>query len=212
MRLRTAWRPTGLRGEHLQALLSEDLPATAADGGAIRAGADAELETLRGAGSSARAYLAALEATERERTGIRSLRVGYNRVFGYYIEVPNAQRDRVPDDYSRKQTLAGGERFVTPDLKEHEEIVLHARDRAIAREVELLNAAATRVAAEARALADVLDWPWRSWTSLSRLPPWRRSSTGCGRRSTAQRRCGSSAAVIRSWSARSGRGASFPTI
>jgi DNA mismatch repair protein MutS len=144
--------PEGIR-EHLQTLLSEDLPATAADGGAIRPGADAELDTLRGAGSSARTYLAALEATERERTGIRSLRVGYNRVFGYYIEVPNAQRERVPDDYARKQTLAGAERFVTPDLKEHEAIVLHARERAIARELELLSGAAALVAGAARALA-----------------------------------------------------------
>ena len=82
------------------------------------------------------------------------LRVGYNRVFGYFIEVPNAHRDRVPDDYSRKQTLAGAERYVTPDLKEHETIVLHARERAIAREQELLAGAAAMVAIEARSLAD----------------------------------------------------------
>ena len=145
--------PSGLR-EALDALLCEDLPPNAADGGAIRPGADAELDDLRAAGSSARTYLAALEATERERTGIRSLRVGYNRVFGYYIEVPNAQRDRVPGDYSRKQTLAGAERYVTPDLKEHEAIVLHARERAVAREQELLAGLATRIALEARALAD----------------------------------------------------------
>ena len=145
--------PAGLF-ERLNALLCDDLPASAADGGAIRPGADADLEALRAAGSSARTYLAALEAAERERTGIRSLRVGYNRVFGYYIEVPKAQRDRVPDDYTAKQTLAGAERFVTPDLKEHEAIVLHARDRAIAREHELLAGAAAEVAIEARALAD----------------------------------------------------------
>ena len=145
--------PGGLR-EALDSLLCEDLPASAGDGGAIRPGADTELDDLRAAGSSARTYLAALEATERERTGIRSLRVGYNRVFGYYIEVPNAHRDHVPGDYSRKQTLAGAERFVTPDLKEHEAIVLHARERAIAREQELLAGAATRIAMEARALAD----------------------------------------------------------
>jgi DNA mismatch repair protein MutS len=145
--------PEGL-AESLDALLSDDLPGSAGDGGAIRPGADAELDELRAAGSNARTYLAALEATERERTGIRSLRVGYNRVFGYFIEIPNAQRDRVPDDYSRKQTLAGAERFVTPDLKEHETIVLHARERAIAREHDLLAGAAARVATEARALAD----------------------------------------------------------
>jgi DNA mismatch repair protein MutS len=145
--------PDGLR-DRLDALLSDDLPANAADGGAIRPGADADLDGLRAAGSTARTYLGALETTERERTGIRSLRVGYNRVFGYFIEVPNAHRDRVPDDYSRKQTLAGAERFVTPDLKEHEAIVLHARERAIAREQELLAGAASLVAIEARALAD----------------------------------------------------------
>jgi DNA mismatch repair protein MutS len=145
--------PEGL-AESLDALLCDDLPGSAGDGGAIRPGADAELDELRAAGSNARTYLAALEATERERTGIRSLRVGYNRVFGYFIEIPNAQRDRVPDDYSRKQTLAGAERFVTPDLKEHETIVLHARERAIAREHDLLAGAAARVATEARALAD----------------------------------------------------------
>jgi len=145
--------PEGL-AESLDALLSDDLPGSAGDGGAIRPGADAELDELRAAGSNARTYLAALEATERERTGIRSLRVGYNRVFGYFIEIPNAQRDRVPDDYSRKQTLAGAERFVTPDLKEHEIIVLHARERAIAREHDLLAGTAARVATEARALAD----------------------------------------------------------
>ncbi len=145
--------PAGL-ASRLSALLSDDLPAIASDGGAIRPGADADLDSLRAAGSTARAYLAALESKERERTGIRSLRVGYNRVFGYFIEVPNAHRDRVPDDYSRKQTLAGAERFVTPDLKEHEAIVLHARERAIAREQELLTAVTAQVAVEARALSE----------------------------------------------------------
>jgi DNA mismatch repair protein MutS len=145
--------PDGLR-ERLDAWLCDELPASASDGGAIRPGADADLDTLRAAGSTARTYLAALEASERERTGIRSLRVGYNRVFGYFIEVPNAHRDRVPEDYSRKQTLAGAERFVTPDLKEHEAIVLHARERAIAREQELLAAAAADVAIHARPLSD----------------------------------------------------------
>jgi len=136
--------PEGLR-ERLDALLCDELPASASDGGAIRPGADADLDNLRAAGSTARTYLAALETSERERTGIRSLRVGYNRVFGYFIEVPNAHRDRVPDDYARKQTLAGAERFVTPDLKEHEAIVLHARERAVAREQELLRGAAADV-------------------------------------------------------------------
>ena len=148
-----AARPRGC-ARRLDALLCDELPAGASDGGAIRPGADADLDTLRAAGGTARTYLAALETSERERTGIRSLRVGYNRVFGYFIEVPNAHRDRVPEDYSRKQTLAGAERFVTPDLKEHEAIVLHARERAIAREQELLAAAAADVAIHARPLSD----------------------------------------------------------
>ena len=79
--------PDGLR-ERLEALLCDDLPANASDGGAIRPGADGDLDNLRASGNTARTYLAALEAGERERTGIRSLRVGYNRVFGYFIEVP----------------------------------------------------------------------------------------------------------------------------
>jgi DNA mismatch repair protein MutS len=145
--------PEGLR-DHLDTLLAEDLPAHGGDGGAIRSGADADLDNLRDAGGAARTFLATLETTERERTGIRSLRVGYNRVFGYYIEVANSHRDRVPADYSRKQTLAGAERFVTPDLKEHEAIVLHARERAIARELELLAGATAHVAGHARVLAD----------------------------------------------------------
>jgi DNA mismatch repair protein MutS len=149
----TCVAPEGLR-EHLDSLLAEDLPAHGVDGGAIRSGADADLDNLRDAGGAARTFLATLETSERERTGIRSLRVGYNRVFGYYIEVANSHRDRVPADYARKQTLAGAERFVTPDLKEHEAIVLHARERAIARELELLAEATGLVAGHARLLAD----------------------------------------------------------
>jgi DNA mismatch repair protein MutS len=124
--------------ERLHALLADDPPATARDGGAIRNGADEHLDSLTNASSDARIFISTLEARERERSGLRSLRVGYNRVFGYYIEVANAHRDNVPADYVRKQTLAGAERFITADLKEQETIVLHAREQAIAREQELL--------------------------------------------------------------------------
>jgi len=136
----------------LTRMLVEDPPATNRDGGSIRPGADAELDTLVAAGSDARTYIAGLERTERERTGIRSLRVGYNRVFGYYIEVPNAHRGGVPAGYERKQTLVGAERYVTADLKEQESIVLHARERALARELELLRELASTVAAHAAQL------------------------------------------------------------
>ncbi|MBV9524417.1 MAG: DNA mismatch repair protein MutS, partial [Candidatus Dormibacteraeota bacterium] len=136
----------------LGALLVEDPPSTSRDGGSIRPGADQELDALLQAGAAARTYIAGLEDAERERTGIRSLRAGYNRVFGYYLEVPNAQRSAVPPGYMRKQTLVGAERYITAELKEQESVVLHARERAVAREQELLRDAARAVAAEAPAL------------------------------------------------------------
>ncbi|HZB96960.1 MAG TPA: DNA mismatch repair protein MutS [Candidatus Sulfotelmatobacter sp.] len=139
-------------GERLRALLVEQPPPSAREGGAIRPGADADLDNLHAASSDARAFIATLEERERQRTGIRSLRVGYNRVFGYYLEVPNAHRDGVPPDYIRKQTLVGAERYVTPDIKEQEAIVLHARERAVEREVELLREAGALVAAHVAAL------------------------------------------------------------
>ena len=168
--------------------------------------------TLRAAGSTARTYLAALEASERERTGIRSLRVGYNRVFGYYIEVPNAHRDRVPDDYARKQTLAGAERFVTPDLKEHEAIVLHARERAIAREQELLAGAAARGGRSMRARSPTPP-PAVATLDVGAVARHRRRGAALGapggRRVVDAAR--SSAGAIRWSSARSARDGSSPT-
>ncbi len=137
---------------HLQDLLVEDPPASLRDGGAVRPGADAALDALRAAGSDARSFIAGLEERERERTGIRTLKVGYNRVFGYYIEVGNAHGDTVPADYQRKQTLVGAERYITPALKEQESLVLGARERSIAREVELLTAATAEVAGRAAEL------------------------------------------------------------
>ena len=138
---------------HLERLLVPDPPAHARDGGCVQPGADPELDRMLAAGAGARSFIATLEQRERERTGMRSLRVGYNRVFGYYIEVPNGQRDGVPADYERKQTLVGAERYVTADLKEQEAAVLHSRDRALAREAELLGEAAAAIASHATALA-----------------------------------------------------------
>ena len=149
----------------LERTLVDNPPADPRDAGSIRAGVDTELDSLLAAASDARRFIADLERRERERTGIRALRVGYNRVFGYYLEVANSQRDKVPADYVRKQTLVGGERFITSDLKEQEAIVLHTRERMLAREVELLErlrvkvaeqSAALIAAAEAVAMCDVL--------------------------------------------------------
>jgi DNA mismatch repair protein MutS len=98
-------------------------------GGVIREGFSAEMDELRSASQDARSYIAGLELRERERTGIPSLKVGYNRVFGYYLEVSNAHAHRVPEDYVRRQTLVSAERYFTPELKEHESLVLNARER-----------------------------------------------------------------------------------
>jgi DNA mismatch repair protein MutS len=135
--------------EPLGRLLVDAPPAQSKEGGCIRPGADPELHELDNRTRTARDFIATLEQRERERTGVKSLKVGYNRVFGYYLEVPNAQRDSVPGDYVRKQTLVGAERYITGDLKEHEAVVLHARDRIVAREQELLRGLAATVAGHA---------------------------------------------------------------
>jgi DNA mismatch repair protein MutS len=138
-----------------------DAPAQLADGGWIRAGYDAELDELRGVREGAVEWIARLQASERERTGIGSLKVGFNKVFGYYLEVTRLQAEKVPADYHRKQTLANAERYYTPELKEWEEKVLGAEEKIaalesrlfaelrqeVAREVPRLQALAGRVAA-----------------------------------------------------------------
>ena len=117
--------------------LAEDAPVAARDGGIFAPGFDGELDALHAASEQGRTWLVELEARERERTGIRSLKVGYNRVFGYYLEVRAAHQGAVPADYQRKQTLAGAERFVTAELKELESRVLGAEERALRREQAL---------------------------------------------------------------------------
>ena len=99
------------------------------DGGVIRDGFSPDLDQLKAASQQARSFIAGLEQRERDRTGIRNLRVGYNQVFGYYLEVSKSHQGRVPDDYIRRQTLANGERYVVPELKEYESQVLNARER-----------------------------------------------------------------------------------
>jgi len=126
----------------------DDPPASLADGGVVRPGFSAELDEIRSSSRDARQYLANLERLERERTGIKPLKVGYNRVFGYYIEVSNANLGQVPADYIRKQTLVGGERFFTPQLKEYESLILTAQDRIAELEVAIFRRVCQQVAAE----------------------------------------------------------------
>ena len=107
------------------------------DGGVIADGYSAELDELRGLQTNAGEFLISLEKKERERTGIPNLRVAYNHVHGYYIEVTNAQAQKVPEDYRRRQTLKNAERYITPELKAFEDKALSARDRALALEKSL---------------------------------------------------------------------------
>jgi DNA mismatch repair protein MutS len=138
--------------EELAQALVEDPPGVVRAGGAIRRDYDGELDGIVEASRSAREWIAALEASERSRTGIRSLKVGFNKVFGYYIEVSNANSTPLPEDYVRKQTLTGAERYLTPELKEKEAIVLTAQERSAERELEILRALSARVAESASAL------------------------------------------------------------
>ena len=112
----------------------------------IRHGFDAQLDEIRDGSKGARDWIAKLEAEERKRSGIKTLKVGFNRVFGYYIEVSHANTAKLPDDYTRKQTLTGGERYITPELKEKEAIVLSAQERIAAREQEILREVGEAVA------------------------------------------------------------------
>jgi DNA mismatch repair protein MutS len=124
----------------------DDPPATLADGGVIRPGHHAELDDLRSTAFGAKEWIARMQQTERERTGISSLKVGFNNVFGYYIEITNTHKDKVPADYVRKQTLTNAERYITPALKEYEDKVMHAEERILQLETQLFTEIRTSVA------------------------------------------------------------------
>lgn len=125
--------------DSIASAIAEDAPASLGDGGVIAAGYDAELDELRALRDGAVDFIAAVQTRERERTGIGSLKIGFNKVFGYYLEVTRANLDRVPDDYIRKQTLANAERYFTPELKEWEEKVSDAEDGILEREGRLFS-------------------------------------------------------------------------
>ena len=127
----------------------EEPPITLREGGLIKPGFNQELDTLRATGRDGKEWIAALEAKEKERTGIKSLKVGYNSVFGYCIEVSKANLSLVPDNYIRKQTTVGGERFITPELKEYEAMVLGAEEKSTQLEYEIFCAVRDQVAAKA---------------------------------------------------------------
>ncbi len=119
----------------LQTAIADEPPATLQNTGVIRTGYSQELDSVIEASQHARDWIANLESIERQRTGIKTLKVGYNKVFGYYIEISRGAADKAPENYIRKQTLVNGERFITPEMKEYETLVLNAEDRI--REIEL---------------------------------------------------------------------------
>ena len=128
--------------------IDEEPPITVHDGGMIREGFHPEVDKLRKAKTEGKSWLAKLEAKERDKTGIKNLKIKYNKVFGYYLEVTNSYKDLVPDYFTRKQTLANAERYITPELKELEEIILGAEDKLISLEYELFCQVREKIAAQ----------------------------------------------------------------
>nr|MDQ2693851.1 DNA mismatch repair protein MutS [Pseudomonadota bacterium] len=146
----------------LQSAIDDDAPATLQNTGVICRGYSQELDSVIEASSHARDWIASLEAVERQRTGLKTLKVGYNKVFGYYIEISRGAAEKAPGNYIRKQTLVNAERFITPEMKEYETLVLNAEDRI--REIELrlfrevcasLSKSAYKLLKAARALAQL---------------------------------------------------------
>ena len=146
----------------LHSALADEPPAVTGKPGIIRPGYSAELDGIIGSSRHAKDWIAGLEKVERERTGIKTLKVSYNKVFGYYIEISRGQSDRAPENYIRKQTLVNAERFITPELKEYETLVLNADERILEIETRLfkelcnqIGAHAYRLLETARALARI---------------------------------------------------------
>lgn len=138
--------------ETLRAAIVDDPPVSVRDGGMIQSGFRKDLDELKSTISSDKKWIASLQATERRRTGIKSLKVGFNKVFGYYIEVTNSNLNLVPKDYQRKQTLANAERFITPELKEKESAVLAGEERISKLEYEIYEELRQQVAESASRL------------------------------------------------------------
>jgi len=135
--------------------IADEPSSSFGEGEVIRQGFSEELDKLRLTSRNARQYLASLEQQERERTGIKSLKIGFNNVFGYYIEVSKPNLEQVPPDYIRKQTLVGGERFFTSDLKEYESLILNARERIIELESSLFQRVCRQVATASERILEV---------------------------------------------------------
>ena len=137
--------------------IADEPSSSLGEGEVIRQGFSEELDSLRMASRNAKQYLANIEQRERQETGIKSLKIGFNNVFGYYIEVSNSNLSQVPQDYIRKQTLVGGERYFTPELKEYESLILNARDRIAELEMNLFRRVCRQVATASEQILKVAD-------------------------------------------------------
>ncbi len=150
--LRDSLEPLPSLVHQIASAIVDDPPLNLADGGVIRKGYSKELDDLRDLAFSGKEWIANLQKKERDRTGIVSLKVGFNNVFGYYIEVTHTHKNKVPQDYIRKQTLVNAERYITPELKEYEEKILHAEEKILALETDLFNALRRMVSEDAAAI------------------------------------------------------------
>ncbi|MEY4635685.1 MAG: hypothetical protein RJA55_1483 [Acidobacteriota bacterium] len=159
----------------VEAAIMDEPPALAREGGFVRDGFDPVVDELRTISRSGKQVIAEMEEGERTRTGISSLKVRFNRVFGYYIEITKSNLQSVPADYIRKQTIAGGERYITPALKEYEEKVLGADERIVTRELEIFEALRQRVAAESPRVLDTA----RAVAGLDVLSALAETATAC---------------------------------
>ncbi len=138
--------------QKIETSIVDNPPLNLADGSVIRNGFSPELDELRDISLNSKTWIANLQKSEREKSGISSLKVNYNKVFGYYIEISNAHKDKIPSDYIRKQTLVNSERYITPELKVYEDKILNAEEKIYELESQLFNEIRTQVAAEAESI------------------------------------------------------------
>ena len=198
--------------DELMAALQDECPLSPREGGFIRAGYQPRLDELRQLASGGKEWIARYQAQQLQESGIPSLKVGFNKVFGYYIEVTNAHRDKVPTTYIRKQTLKNAERYITPELKEYEEKVLSADEKSKELEYELFLELRDRVQAAAPRLAGDGRRAGADWMCSSGLAELARRHGYCRPQLVEESSpARSSTAGIRCWTSSSRRGRSCPT-
>ena len=139
----------------IDSAISDNAPISVGDGNTIKVGFHPDLDAIKNDSKIAKNYMASMETSEKERTGIKSLKIGHNKVFGYYIEISKSNIDLVPPEYIRKQTLVGGERFITPEMKEHEVKILNAQDSINSIEVTIFNQLCSQISKKLEIIFDI---------------------------------------------------------